>query len=133
MGQISLNPAMVRLFVAIDEEKPLARVAKEVGMNLTSVRQNLFKLVELGLVQHVEKRDAYLDQDFVDHLRENLALAVGPLAELLIEEVLEEMHVSTSCIPRYLAAELINTLARQVPRTDKRIEFQQNMIRQIPK
>jgi predicted transcriptional regulator len=133
MGEISFDSAMVRLFVAIDENKAIAQVAKEIGMNLATVRENLLKLVKLGVVVQVEKVDQGLGPYFLNDLRTNMAQAVGPMADVLIEEVLEAMQLSTSYIPKHVAAELINNLARQIPREDKRIAFQQTMIARVHK
>jgi hypothetical protein len=133
MGRVSLDPLMVRLLLAVDENKPIGEIAREVGMNLVSLRETLHKLLKLGLVQPVEKVGAVLNGRFIADLRAQLARAVGPMADVLIEETLEEMRLSLSRIPVHLAADLIGNLARQVPREEKRVEFQRAMIEKIPR
>jgi len=104
-----------------------------VGMNVVSLRETLQKLLTLGLVQPVEKAEAVLNGRFISDLREQLARAVGPMADVLIEETLDEMRISLSRIPIHLGADLIGNLARQIPRAEKRVEFQKAMIEKIPR
>ncbi|HYA03342.1 MAG TPA: hypothetical protein VEI04_09530 [Syntrophobacteria bacterium] len=133
MGRVSLDRPMVRLLLAIDENKPIGKIAREVGMNLVSLRETLQKLVRLGLVEPVEKAGAVLNGHFIADLRAQLARAVGPMAEVLIEETLDDMRLSLSRIPVHLGADLIGNLARQIPREEKRVEFQRAMIERIPR
>jgi len=133
MGRVSLEPQMVRLLVTIDESKPIGTTARELGINLASLRETLQKLLRLGLVERVENTGAVLNGSFVADLREQMARAVGPMGEVLIEETLDEMRLSISRIPAHLGAELIGNLARQIPREEKRIEFQKAMIQKIPR
>ena len=133
MGRVSLEPQMVRLLVTIDESKPIGTTARELGINLASLRETLQKLLRLGLVERVENTGAVLNGSFVAGLREQMARAVGPMGEVLIEETLDEMRLCISRIPAHLGAELIGNLARQIPREEKRIEFQKAMIQKVPR
>lgn len=133
MGRVSLEPQMVRLLVTIDESKPIGTTARELGINLASLRETLQKLLRLGLVEQVENTAAVLNGSFVADLREQIARAVGPVGEVLIEETLDEMRLCISRIPAHLGAELIGNLARQIPREEKRIEFQKAMIQKVPR
>jgi len=84
-------------------------------------------------VEQVENAGAVLNGSFIADLREHMARAVGPMAEVLIEEILDEMRLSISRIPVHLGPELIGNLARQIPREAKRIEFQKAMIQKVPR
>jgi hypothetical protein len=133
VGRVSLDPLMVRLLLAIDENKPIGKTAREMGMNLVSLRETLYKLLRLGLVEPIEKVGAVLNGRFIADLREQLARAVGPMADVLIDETLDEMRLSLSRIPVHLGADLIGNLARQIPREEKRLDFQKAMIERIPR
>jgi hypothetical protein len=133
MGRVSLEPQTVRLLVAIDERKPLGMTARELGINLASLWETLRELLRLGLVERVENTGVLLNGSFVADLQERMARAVGPIAEVLIEETLDEMGLSTSRIPAHLGAELIGNLAAQIPREEKRMEFQEAMIQKVPR
>ncbi|MCW7755133.1 hypothetical protein OOT00_14185 [Desulfobotulus sp. H1] len=65
---------------------------------------------------------------FMDFLEEHLALAIGPIASVMIEDEIELMDETWKKFPIDRAPELINLLARQIPREAKRMTFQQAMI-----
>src|SRR5512139_1499929 len=132
MGRVSLEPQMVRLLVTIDESKPIGTTARELGINLASLRETLQKLLRLGLVEQVENTGAVLNGSFVADLREHMARAVGPMAEVLIEETVDEMGVAMARIPAHLGAERIGNLARQIQREEKRSEFQKARMQKVP-
>jgi len=72
-----------------------------------------------------------LNKEFFNFLVAQLSFALGPLAEFLIEEEIREFGDDPAKIPRRRSAELVNLLARQIPRKEKRVAFQQAMVLKI--
>lgn len=126
--EISLDADMIRLLIAIDENKSLYQVAEEVDMQATTLKSTLSKLLEQGLIEPVKKDIAYLDHVFLEALRINLSKVIGPMAEILIEDVVEDMKLKASEIPANQAAELINNLSLEIPDEKDRIEFKKSML-----
>ena len=126
--EISLDADMIRLLIAIDENKSLYQVAEEVDMQATMLKSTLSKLLEQGLIEPVKKDIAYLDHLFLEALRINLSKVIGPMAEILIEDVVEDMKLKASEIPANQAAELINNLSLEIPDEKNRIEFKKSML-----
>ena len=126
--EISLDADMIRLLIAIYENKSLYRIADEVDMQATTLKTTLSKLLEQGLIEPVKKDIAYLDHVFLEALRINLSKVIGPMAEILIEDVVEEMNLKASEIPANQAAELINNLSLEIPDERNRIEFKKSML-----
>lgn len=126
--EISLDADMIRLLIAIDENKSLYQVAEEVDMQATTLKSTLSKLLEQGLIEPVKKDIAYLDHVFLEALRINLSKVIGPMAEILIEDVVEDMNLKASEIPANQAAELINNLSLEIPDEKDRIEFKKSML-----
>lgn len=126
--EISLDADMIRLLIAIDENKSLYQVAEEVDMQATTLKSTLSKLLEQGLIEPVKKDIAYLDHLFLEALRINLSKVIGPMAEILIEDVVEDMNLKASEIPANQAAELINNLSLEIPDEKDRIEFKKSML-----
>jgi hypothetical protein len=126
--EISLDADMIRLLIAIDENKSLYQVAEEVDMQATMLKSTLSKLLEQGLIEPVKKDIAYLDHLFLEALRINLSKIIGPMAEILIEDVVEDMNLKASEIPANQAAELINNLSLEIPDEKDRIEFKKSML-----
>ena len=121
--EISLDADMIRLLIAIDENKSLYQIAEEMDMQATTLKTTLSKLLEQGLIEPVKKDIPYLDRLFLEALRINLSKVIGPMAEILIEDVVEDMNLKASEIPANQAAELINNLSLEIPEDKNRIEF----------
>ena len=133
LGEVSMDAGMVRLLMAIDEQKTIAQVATEVGMNMASLRQSLGKLLSVGLVEPVVRREPLLQQWFLGELRKHIIGAVGPIGEFLVEDIASEMGLSVDAIPISRAPDLIVNLAREIPDERRRLTFERSMIRLIPK
>jgi hypothetical protein len=131
--EICLDADMIRLLIAIDETKDMVQTAKEVGMDLTTLNQTLKKLVELRLIEPIKRDSPHLNKRFFMALRINLSKAVGPMAEILIEDVMAELAMKPSAIPKNQAAELISTLSLEVPDEEARIQFKKEMLEIIKK
>lgn len=126
--ELSLDADMIRLLIAIDESKSLYQIADEVDLDSTTFKQTLSKLLSQGLIEPVPKDIPLLDSSFLESLRINLSKAIGPMAEILIEDVAEEMGLDPSKIPINQAAELITHLSLEVPDEKNQILFKKSMI-----
>ena len=126
--EISLDADMIRLLIAIDESKSLTQIAEEVNMSNTGLKNALSRLLKQGLIEPVQKDLLVLDKSFLEALRINLSKAIGPIAEILIADVAEEMELESSAIPVNQAAELITQLSLEVPDEENQIQFKKSMI-----
>ena len=127
--EVCLDADMIRLLIAIDERKPLGRIAAEVGMKPNTLTATVSKLLELNLIEAVQKNLPYLDDQFIAKLKSILSLAVGPMAEILIQDVLEDLNLSVNEIPKGQAAELISALSFEIPDEESRIQFKKEMLK----
>ena len=127
-NEISLDADMIRLLLAIDENKSLYQVAEEVDMQTTAFKRTLSKLMQQGLIEPVKKNTPVLDEHFLSRLQANLSRAIGPMAEILIEDIVAEMELSISGIPIQQAAQLINNLSLEIPDDENRIQFKRSML-----
>ena len=130
-GEFSLDSQMLSILVELDGRKNLAAVAKKTGLPLGTLREIISRLVEVNLIESVDDAIAMLNRDFFDYLNVQLSLATGPIAEVLIEDAVSDLGFSTSAFPSHHAAELVDTLARQVRREEKRVSFQRAMVGKI--
>ena len=126
--QVSLDADMIRLLIAIDENKNLSQIAEEVDMGNATFNKALSKLLDQGLIGQVKKDIPVLDQSFIETLRINLSRAIGPMAEILIEDMAAEMELTPSEIPINQAAELIANLSLEVPDEENRMQFKKSML-----
>jgi len=125
---VSLDADMIRLLIAIDENKNLYQIAEEVDMGTATFKKALYRLLDQGLIEPVQKDIPVLDQSFIQTLRINLSRAIGPMAEILIEDMAAEMEIDPAAIPVNQAAELIAHLSLEVPDEENQIQFKKSML-----
>jgi hypothetical protein len=132
-GEISFDPQMLATFMELDGKKSLATVAKNTGQKMSSVREAVGKLLRLKLIEPVVSAVSVLDGEFIGYLKKELSLAIGPLAEIVIEESAGDLGHDLSRFPSQRAAELVEQIGREIKREDKRVVFMQNMVAMIKK
>ena len=131
LGNISIDSRLLRVFLAFDGKKTLERVANETDIDMTAMREIISRLMSIELVEPTNKAMLTLDKDFMDFLTSQLSLALGPIAGVLIEEVVAEMGYSIEQFPSAQAAELIDLLAQEIQRDGKKNPFKMNMVNKI--
>jgi len=89
------------------------------------------RLMELRCAGGVENAKPVLDKDFLSYLNSELANAIGPVAEVIIEDSASELGYDLSKFPGHRAAELIDLLAGEIQKEDKKNTFKQNMLNKI--
>ena len=125
---VSLDADMIRLLIAVDENKNLYQIAEEVDMGSLAFKTALSKLLDQGLIEPVQKDIPVLDQSFIETLRIHLSRAIGPMAEILIEDIAAEMEVDPAAIPVSQAAELIAHLSLEIPDEKNQMQFKKSML-----
>jgi len=125
---VSLDADMIRLLIAVDENKNLYQIAEEVDMGSLAFKTALSKLLDQGLIEPVQKDIPVQDQTFIETLRLHLSRAIGPMAEILIEDIAEEMEVDPAAIPVSQAAELIAHLSLEIPDEKNQMQFKKAML-----
>ncbi|MFC1827996.1 hypothetical protein ACFL0O_00090 [Thermodesulfobacteriota bacterium] len=129
--ELSLDSNMLKVLMALDGKKNLASVSRSLNMDPEALKETLTKLYNNQLIEKVENAVHTLSNDFYDFLTFQLSLAVGPIAEFLIEDEIREFNDDPEKIPFSRAPELVNLLARQIPREEKKFAFQQAMLQKI--
>ena len=130
-GEISFDPQMLATFMELDGQKNLAAVARKTGQKMSSIREAVGKLLRLKLIEPVTGAVSVLDGEFIADLRKDLSLAIGPLAEIVIEDAAGDLGHDLSRFPSHRAAELVELISREIKRDDKRVVFTQNMVARI--
>ena len=131
IGEFSLDSRMLQVLMLMDGKTDVASISRKLKIALPDLRPVIAKLIDLGLVVHVQEGAAFLSQVFIDLLTDELSDAMGPIAEVILEDELEDMGGTSMQVPASQAAELINRLAALVPREAKRTAFQKVMLTHI--
>ncbi|MDP3284034.1 MAG: hypothetical protein Q8M56_06375 [Desulfobacterales bacterium] len=132
MGEVSMDSRMLDVLMELDGKKNLGSIAKKAEMSTGNLREALSKLLKLNLIENVvERTGTFLDNDFLGYLNEQLALAIGPVAEVIIEDAVSDLGYRMSQIPSHKIAELIDLLSRDIQREEKKESFKLNMVKRI--
>ncbi len=131
--EVSLNADMIRLLIAIDESKALGQIGRELGMTHATLKATLAKLSAINLIEPIGENIPRRDNGFLDALTLNLSRAVGPMAQILLEDALSDMKLSSGAIPQNQAAELIGALALEIPDEEARMQFKKAMLELMKK
>jgi hypothetical protein len=130
-AEYSFDGQMLTLFMEIDGRKSLAVISKKIGLKMSTLREAASKLLKLKLIEQAAEAIAAVDDDFMDTLKRELSLAIGPLAQILIEEAINDLGQSVAHFPTRRAPELVESLSREIQREEKRAGFKQAMVRKI--
>jgi hypothetical protein len=131
LGEVSLDSEMLQVMMELDGTKNLGHVAQSLNMNLKQLRLILNRLYKLHLCETAKEATPKLDKSFFNYLSAELARAMGPIADVVIEDEISEMGENQLKFPSHRAAELVDLLARQILREERKVVFQQAMVRKL--
>lgn len=127
VGDFSLDGQTLIVLMELDGKATLGALAAKTGLSMGAIRELIAKLLKFGLIEKVEKEIIPVDSDFFRNLLDEFALAVGPIAGVLIEDEVHEFGHDVNSFPSYLVTELIGRLAGDVRRQEKKAIFIKNM------
>ncbi len=127
--EFTIDILMVRVLVSLDGKKRISRVYQETQIPMDQLRESVAKLVEQGLIELVRGRERILDMAFFDAFTMMLARVVGPIASVLVDEAISDLGLDRARFPVNRVAELIGAVSSEIQQTEKRLDFQKNMIK----
>ena len=131
LGEVSLDSEMLQVLMELDGTNNLGQVARSLNMNMKNLRIILNKLYKLHLCETAKDAVPTLGRDFFNYLSAELSRAMGPIAEVVIEDEISEMGENQAKFPAHRAAELVDMLARQILREERKVSFQQAMVKKL--
>jgi len=130
-GELTLDAQMFRVISELDGKKTIGTIAKNMGIDVKTMREIIRRLLDLEVIVPADGAIPMLKEDFFGYLTDQLSLAIGPMAELLIEDALATLGYDRNQFPIHRAEELIDLLAQKIYREEKRSVFKQNLIKKI--
>jgi predicted transcriptional regulator len=131
IAEFPLDHQMLSVFMELDGKAPLGAVARKTGLNMSSMREIIARLMQNGLVEKEDQKILMLDKDFFEYLVTHLSLAVGPIAQVLIEDEVENLGYELSQFPGHRVDELVEKLAQEIRRAEKKKVFLKTMAMKI--
>jgi hypothetical protein len=130
-GDITLDSSLLNVFLELDGKKNLGIIAQKTGLNIGDIRDVISRLLELKLVESAAEDILMVDDEFFNFLNAQLSLAVGPVAEILIEDEIANMDHSILKFPAFRAAELVEILSIAIKREEKKSVFKLSMVNKL--
>jgi hypothetical protein len=130
-GEVSLDKQMLRVITELDGKKNVGTIARNTGMELGEIKEIISRLLKHNIIALVEEPIPTVKGDFFVYLMDQLSLATGPMAEVLIEDALASLGYDRSSFPKQQVQDLIELLARKIFREEKRQIFKLNLFKKI--
>lgn len=130
-GEVTLDKEMLSVIQELDGKKTIGMVAKNMGLELEKLKGIIAKLLTNGIIALVSQSMPMMKEDFFVYLTDQLSLATGPMAEVLIDEALATLGYNLTNLPKHRVQELIDLLAPRIFREEKRAVFKQNLYKKI--
>jgi hypothetical protein len=129
--EFKCNSNMLAVLLHLDGKSDLAAISQKISMPLQTVVETITHLLNLKLVASANNGAGILDETFAQHILTQLAVAVGPLAEVLIDDAMQDLGYTRESFPLVKVPDLVLALSKEIQREDKRRVFQQKMMERI--
>ena len=128
LGDFSLDGQTLLILMELDGRATLGHLAGKTGLSMGAIRELIGNLLKLGLIEKVEKEVIPVGNDFFRNLLDELALAIGPVASVLIEDEVQDLGYDVNSFPSFLVTELVDRLAGEIRREEKKTIFIKNIV-----
>lgn len=129
--ELLLDGRSLKVMLELDGKKTLIEVAKRLNMSLNELRPIIQKLLNLRLIEVSVGSIAKVDRDFFEFLQAQLTFAVGPLAQIILEDALSELNANLDDFPVTYLAELIDIVSKEIPREEKKAAFMKSILNKM--
>lgn len=131
IGDFSLDRQALNVYMLLNGEDNLEKLAESTGTSLEAMRIVVSNLLKLGLIEAVRDDVVFLDGDFFRYLLNELSIATGPIASVLIEDEVHSLGYEVDQFPGQRAGQLVDKLAAEIMRKERKTIFIENMLRKI--
>jgi len=130
-SEFTMDIDMVRILVSLDGKTSINGIAQDMKVPGEQLRNSVEKLIKMGLIEAPESKPKVLDRAFFNSLSTTMARMVGPIAPILIDDAVADLGYEQSNFPIQRVAELIDALSVEIQKKEKRLAFQQGMMKML--
>jgi len=113
-GEYLLTGLSLEILYLIHKNKSINEIRKVINTDFENIKKALKLLIENDLIVQKAANNSFLDQGFYSFLQSNLAKAIGPMADLLIEDAFAEFEVNKNKVPKNQAASIVRMLSLEI-------------------
>lgn len=117
----------------LDGQKTVGQIAENLALSRTEIEEIFRKLSSQNLLVLVNRsgEDSLVSPEFFKILNHEMTLLLGPVAGIILEDVLEMMRVNRDNFEVRNLPVLIELLTNQIDDPVKQVEFQKNIYNRV--
>ncbi|OGB69930.1 MAG: hypothetical protein A2Y94_08745 [Caldithrix sp. RBG_13_44_9] len=117
----------------LDGQKTVGQIAENLALSRTEIEEIFRKLSSQNLLVLVNRsgRDSLVSPEFFKILNHEMTLLLGPVAGIILEDVLEMMRMNRDNFEVQNLPVLIELLTNQIDDPVKQVEFQKNIYNRV--
>lgn len=127
LADFSLDIKLLNVAWAMDGTRDLAAIARENDYDLEDLSKQVQKLLDMGVIQLDEAANTFVSKELVDNMIQEFAQAVGPMADVIIEDVVAKMGHRLNTLPRHKLQQLVNQLIKELPDSQSQEKFKKGL------
>ena len=130
-SEFTVDIEMIRILVSLDGKTSINGIAQDMKVPGEQLRDSVEKLIKIGLIEALESQPKVLGRSFFNSLSTTMARMVGPIAPILIDDAVADLGHEQASFPIQRVAELIDALSVEIRQKEKRLTFQQGMMKML--
>ena len=127
-GTVNLTKEEWDILTRIDGKKSFEEIANELDLLPLDLAKSVQRFFKAGLIgagpPSAEQAGALFGADYLAALEKELRLAVGPVASIILEEGLKDLHPAGESLTAQKIETLLERLSKAIPEQEKRAGFQ---------
>lgn len=136
-GEVNLKPEAWRVLTQVNGARSLAEIAQAIGMAPEAVNVIAGNLYQAGVLEvasgNVAPTRTTVGGAFFEQIGRELARAIGPLAQIILDEEMDKLGETRTEFPVDRIPDLVERVSEAIDDDTKRITFQQVMLEAIRK
>lgn len=127
VSDLSLEIRLLNIFWAMDGSRDLKTVARENAYDLEKLAADVQKLVKMGALEVNRVLAGFVDKGVLDTITENLSKAIGPMADILVEDTIADLGHNLSSFPKQKLKQLVDKLTLEIQDADSSETFKSSI------
>lgn len=131
--EVNLRSLEWAVVTQLNGEKTVGQIGEILALSEDELQQIFFNLIGEGLLEFVQSENTINSPSpaFVNNLERQFKLYVGPIADIIINDTLNELKTSRQYIEKSQIPFFVELLSLHISNTRKRTQFQKDMLNEI--
>ena len=128
-GKRPFNMIILKVLYAIDGKSTINNISQKLHLEIDPLKKIIQYLYRLELIEFIERET--IDAYFLEFLCDEFTNVVGPVADLIIEELIENMGYSRASFPKSEIMSLVQNLSLECDDGPEKEIFIQTILEEL--